>query len=113
MSKRLKRRRKRRAGYWWGLLTQAVAADREERGEPPDLSEDEILGWADAFFASRGDWPTWDSGPIPESAGETWLTVAAALGLGLRVCPRVDRSRVSSPATGVDTTGRNRICQPR
>jgi len=84
---RLKRRRTPRGGYWYGLLNQAVAADRLERGEPPDLSEDEILGWADAFFASHGDWPRWDSGPIPESSGETWLTVAAALGLGLRGLP--------------------------
>jgi len=87
MSMRLKRRRKLRAGYWYGLLQQAVAADRQERGEPPDLSEDEILGWADAFFASQGDWPRFDSGPIPESSGETWLTVAAALALGLRGLP--------------------------
>jgi len=87
MSIRLKRRRKLRSGHWYGLLQNAVAADREARGEPPDLSEDEILGWGDAFFASHGDWPRVDSGPISESSGETWLTVAAALALGLRGLP--------------------------
>ena len=83
----LKRRRKRNPGYWFGVLNDAVRADRLAHGEPPDLSEDDILGWADAFYARHGDWPSFDSGPIPESCGETWLTVAAALALGLRGLP--------------------------
>ena len=103
----LKRRRKRNPGYWFGVLNDAVRADRL-RGEPRDLSEDDILGWADAFYARHGDWPSFDSGPIPESCGETWLTVSAALALGLRGLPLVDRFRVSSPAIGVDTTGQSR-----
>ena len=41
---------KLRPGYWYGLLKNAVAADREVRGEPPELTEDEVLGWADAFY---------------------------------------------------------------
>ncbi len=50
----------------------------------PDLSEQKILRWADAFFERKDKWPDWQSGPIPESGGETWYTVAAALALGLR-----------------------------
>jgi hypothetical protein len=51
------------------------------------LSASQILGWADAFFERSGAWPNWQSGPIRESPGETWYTVAAALGLGLRGLP--------------------------
>ena len=53
-------------------------------GMPPDLSEQKILRWADAFFERKGRWPDWQSGPVPESPGDTWYTVAAALALGLR-----------------------------
>jgi hypothetical protein len=69
---------------WFGLLRAAVAADREERGEAPDLSTDELLDWGDRFYARTGEWPTAKSGPIPEAPGETWLIIEAALTLGLR-----------------------------
>jgi hypothetical protein len=72
---------------WFGVLTRAVREDRDERGEPPDLSQEEVLAWADAFLERTGDWPTWDSGPIEEAPGETWLLVAAALALGIRGLP--------------------------
>jgi len=91
---RLKRKHKwqskRRSpqGHWFGVLRRTVAEDRDERGEPPDLTEAEVLAWADAFFERTGDWPSPESGPIPEAPGETWLLVAAALALGLRGLPR-------------------------
>jgi hypothetical protein len=69
---------------WFGLLRAAVLEDEAARGAPPDLDESEILGWADAFFARSGEWPTRDSGPIPEAPGETWLLVEAALTFGRR-----------------------------
>src|SRR5581483_11221140 len=80
---------KRRPGkqYWFGLLNRVVKEDRDERGEPPDLAAEDVLAWADAFLERTGDWPTFDSGPIPEAPGETWLLVAAALALGLRGFP--------------------------
>jgi hypothetical protein len=78
-------RRKRRS--WFGLLKRAVAEDHEERGEPPELTEAQILAWADAFLERTGDWPSPKSGPIPEAPGETWFLVAAALALGLRGLP--------------------------
>ena len=70
--------------YWFGLLIRAVREDHDERGVPPDLTAEDVLAWADAFQERTGDWPTCDSGPIPEAPGETWLLVAAALALGLR-----------------------------
>ena len=77
-----------RKQYWFGLLNRAVREDHDERGEPPDLTAEDVLAWADAFLERTGDWPTCDSGPIPEAPGETWLLVAAALALGLRGFPR-------------------------
>jgi len=64
-----------------------VEEDRAQRGEPPDLTEEEVLAWADAFFQRTGDWPKPLSGPIQETPGETWLLVAAALALGVRGFP--------------------------
>jgi hypothetical protein len=64
-----------------------VKEDHDERGEPPDLTVEDVLAWADAFRERNGDWPRWHSGPIPEAPGETWLLVAAALALGLRGFP--------------------------
>jgi len=66
------------------MLRAEVAADCQERGELPDLTDEEVLGWADAFLARTGDWPSYKSGEIPESPGETWLAVQAALALGIR-----------------------------
>ena len=79
-----RRGRSRRRGYWFSVLRAAVSADQEERGDASDLDEDDVLAWADAFLERDGDWPTAASGPIKEAPGETWLLVAAALGLGLR-----------------------------
>ena len=38
----------------------------------PPLKFSEILGWADAFHARTGRWPTVDSGAINEAPGENW-----------------------------------------
>jgi hypothetical protein len=61
--------------------------DLAERGEPPELSDDEVLAWADAHHERTGEWPIWRSGPIPESPGETWLAIEAAFTFGLRGLP--------------------------
>jgi hypothetical protein len=80
-------KRRARKQSWFGLLNRVVKQDRDERGAPPDLAAEDVLAWADAFLERTGDWPRWDSGPIPEAPGETWLLVAAALALGLRGFP--------------------------
>jgi hypothetical protein len=50
---------------------------------PPPLSEEQILGWADTYFATHGKWPTRESGPIPGTR-ETWGTIASAMHAGCR-----------------------------
>jgi hypothetical protein len=65
-------------------LKSQLEEDTRERGPLPYLTEDEVLAWADAFFARTGDWPTRESGPIPESPGESWRAVETALVLGIR-----------------------------
>src|SRR5262249_55924153 len=50
----------------------------------PELSEPQILAWADAFHARTGRWPGQHSGTIPDSLGETWARVDNALLQGLR-----------------------------
>src|SRR5262245_16075517 len=50
----------------------------------PELSEPQILAWADAWHARTGRWPGQLSGVIPDSLGETWARVDNALLLGLR-----------------------------
>ena len=42
-------------------------------GALPRLTEEQILAWADLHHQRTGKWPTENSGPIPDSGGETWL----------------------------------------
>ena len=87
-SHRLHRKRKSRRpslyAHWFRFLREEAEADWTRRAGPRDLDENEVLSWADGFYARHGDWPTFASGPIPEAPGETWLAVAAALLLGMR-----------------------------
>jgi hypothetical protein len=62
----------------------AEALNRPGQADQPDLTENQVLAWADAFHATQGDWPRWDSGPIPGPHDETWFSVSAALMLGRR-----------------------------
>ncbi len=70
-----------------GPVRGAVGEDLEKRGQLTKLRPFQILKWADAYHARTGKWPTWDSGPIPEAPGETWLGAEAALSLGGRGFP--------------------------
>jgi hypothetical protein len=69
---------------WVSALRAEVQADRQPRDRRPDLSENEILAWADAHHARTGKWPIGASGSIPESPGDTWYTVRTALIRGVR-----------------------------
>ncbi len=73
-----------RRNRWFAMLYAAAADDVAERGSPPDLSQDQVFAWADAYHARTGDWPNWNAGAIPESARERWMVVEAALVFGLR-----------------------------
>jgi hypothetical protein len=53
----------------------------------PKLTVAQILGWADAHHRRTGRWPSCRSGPIPESPGESWAKVDAALRDGMRGLP--------------------------
>ena len=68
------------------LLIGAAAAEapRQTKSQtPPALSEEQILAWADAYFAENGKWPTPQSGPIADT-GETTFAVQVALTHGRR-----------------------------
>jgi hypothetical protein len=53
----------------------------------PELSEPQILAWADAWHARTGRWPGRRSGVIPDSLGLKWSIVNDALSMGLRGLP--------------------------
>jgi hypothetical protein len=67
------------------LLTQRRGAPFA--GSPPPLTEEQILAWADAYFAAHGKWPGQSSGPVKGTC-ETWRNINGALHLGLRGLPR-------------------------
>lgn len=65
-------------------LLQEKAGRRNVRDLPP-LSDGVVGGWAKAFHAAHGRWPTRKDGQIPGALdGETWARVAAAIEQGLR-----------------------------
>jgi hypothetical protein len=58
-------------------LVQRLAERRLVRN-PQDLSQltqRQILAWADAHERSTGTWPIRNSGPFPQAPGETWSGV--------------------------------------
>jgi len=50
----------------------------------PNLSEKQIIEWAEAYRARHGRWPTNLSGRIPESPRDTWEDIRNALRRGRR-----------------------------
>jgi hypothetical protein len=70
-------------------LARLLAQERGVRNLKalPDLSVPQILAWADAWHARTGRWPTRLCGPIPQTLGETWAAVQAALANGQRGLP--------------------------
>src|SRR5260370_6448259 len=87
MPRKRKKRREPCSNRWFGFLHAFAAQDADQPGPLPDLNVADVLAWADAYHARTGQWPRRDSGPIPESPGETWLAVEAALCLGQRGFP--------------------------
>jgi hypothetical protein len=73
-----------------GVSLTCLLAERRgarHRLDPPALTQEEILSWADAHRARTGQWPRSDSGPVREAPGETWTTVDACLRQGKRGLP--------------------------
>lgn len=56
------------------------------KNRKPQLTVDQILIWADAFFAERGKWPSQDGGDIV-GTDENWAGINAALAAGSRGLP--------------------------
>jgi hypothetical protein len=64
-------------------LLETYRGVRNERNLPP-LSAEQIVLWAKAYHSRHDEWPTYNSGPIHASGGETWLAVNSALNRGGR-----------------------------
>jgi hypothetical protein len=60
---------------------------RRARGRSPELTEDQILAWADAHHEATRRWPVKRSGSILGTHGETWSKIADALSKGTRGLP--------------------------
>ncbi len=73
-------------------LARLLARHRGARNhmDVPRMSTEAILDWADAYRETNGKWPTRTCGAIPETVGETWSMVDAALVVGLRGLPGGD-----------------------
>jgi hypothetical protein len=56
-------------------------------GDRPDLTEVQILAWADAYFAASGHWPIEELGAVAGVPGESWRGVKQALARGERGLP--------------------------
>ena len=59
----------------------------------PNFSIEQILAWADAWHAERGEWPTELSGRIPGGGGVSWHGLNVALKSGRGGFPVARRSR--------------------
>jgi hypothetical protein len=78
---------KQQRGLKVGLTLAQLLSERRgvrSRHYAPQLSEKDILRWAEVHHRRTGAWPNFRSGPIPEARGETWRGVDAALQQGSR-----------------------------
>src|SRR5262249_34548172 len=66
------------------LREQGRVTRRQTR---PELSLEEVLGWAEAYRARHGRWPHNKSGPVEDAPGETWGSIHVALFYGYRGLP--------------------------
>jgi hypothetical protein len=79
---------------WRGLPRSGSLADllyhhRQvyTHANPPRLTVEQVLAWADAFYAVHRHWPSGGSGPIPGAPGENWSRIAHAIARGHRGLP--------------------------
>jgi hypothetical protein len=70
-------------------LAQLLAKHRNVRNrmDPPPLTVEQVLAWADAAFQRTGEWPNQYSGSVLESIGDTWAGLNFALKTGSRGLP--------------------------
>jgi len=58
------------------------------RVNPPDLTVEKVLAWADAYHAANGQWPLIECGPVSEAPENSWRSIDQALRRGQRGLPR-------------------------
>jgi hypothetical protein len=70
-------------------LGELLVAHRGVRNQRflPQLSVEQILAWADAYFAAHGRWPGFKSGVVEAAPDETWSGIDRALWIGRRGLP--------------------------
>jgi len=70
-------------------LAQLLAEQRgvRHRDRQPQLTEEQILGWAETNQARNGRWPTRHDGAVTDAPGETWERVDVALRQAKRGLP--------------------------
>jgi hypothetical protein len=82
------------------LLAKHLGA--RNRKDLPPMSEQRILALADEHYRRTGSWPTKDSGTIPDSGGENWLSIDSALRHCLRgICSRSSLPKLLAQHRGV------------
>jgi hypothetical protein len=67
------------------LLTEHFG--KRNHRDSPLLTEEQILGWADAHFRRTGRWPHAHLGPVEGAEGESWSAIDSALAAGRRGLP--------------------------
>ncbi len=79
-------RTKRRGLPGRSSLARLLSEHRGVRSRryPPPLTEKQVLVWADRHRERTGAWPTYRSGPVDGTPGETWRMVDTALSRGSR-----------------------------
>jgi hypothetical protein len=53
-----------------------------------ELTIEQILAWADAYYQRTGHWPDKKSGKVWEPPDEKWVNIDTALRMGLRGLPK-------------------------
>jgi len=95
------------------LDAPVIAAGKRRASRRPFWQILQIVAWADAHRERTGEWPQTDSGFIPESPGDRWANLDAALRMGLRGLPSGwslarllahDRGSAGAPALPCNTS---------
>lgn len=70
-------------------LAQLLAENRGVRNiqNLPELTEEQILRWADEYHAQTGRWPEAKTTDLPPAPGESWRNLSASLQQGKRGLP--------------------------
>ena len=75
-----------------GVKTSLARILAEHRGvpnpaDPPRLTLETIIAWADAHYRATGSWPNPNSGSVTAAPENTWRSIAMALKAGSRNLP--------------------------